>query len=184
MRRDGAWGMATRPHTAGAGDQLRRYPCCAMAVSLKKIICLALVALASYHQPSRAFVSSCPTTCAANHQRETAWSSTGSKPAVEHLRATTTSGPAALFSVKEAERAEVMEALYGASYDERVEKGKAAQGFLTSDAHATRALVPPRELTYGEYGLDFFLSLVRECLSLRVGGDGTDDVAAIEAEAR
>lgn len=77
-----------------------------------------------------------------------------------------------------------MEALYGASYDERIEKGKAAQGFLTTDAHATRTLVPPRELTYGEYELDFFLSLVSECLSIRVGGDGNDNVAELEGEAR
>lgn len=166
----------------GADDQRPHFLYCAMTASLKKQIYLAFVALASYHQPSRAFVPSCPT-CAANHQRETAWGK-GSKINVDDLRARTPLGPAALFSAKEAERAEIMEALYGASYDERVEKGKAAQGFLTSDAHATRTLVPPRELTYGEYELDFFLSLVRECLSLRVGGDGTDNVAALDAEAR
>lgn len=77
-----------------------------------------------------------------------------------------------------------MEALYGTSYDERIEKGRTAQGFLTTDALATRTLIPPRELTYGEYEMDFFLSLVSECLSLRVGGDGTDDAAALEVEAR
>jgi len=86
---------------------------------------------------------------------------------------------------KEALRAEILEILFGGTYDERVEKGRAAQGFLTTDAQETRTLVPPRELTYGEYDLEFFLSLVGECLSLRARGDGTcNDVSALESEAR
>lgn len=69
---------------------------------------------------------------------------------------------------------------------ERIKIGREAQGFLTTDALAARTLVPPRELTYGEYDLDFFLSLVTECLSLRAGKTGNDDssVGALEAEAR
>lgn len=98
-------------------------------------------------------------------------------------------GPAAaLSSVNGAQRAEILQDLFGAdnsaSYNDRIEKGRAAQGLLTTDALATRTLVPPRELTYGEYDLDFFLSLVSECLSLRTGEDGNSNIAALESEAR
>lgn len=168
-------------------DKLPRHLQCAMAVSKKNILGYTLVALTSYHQPSHAFVSRYPTCATANHQRrrgEAVLVSGGSKIALEQLRATPSSDSAALFSAKETQRAEIMEALFGATYDERIEKGRAAQGFLTTDALATRTLVPPRELTYGEYELDFFLSLVSECLSLRIGGDGTGSVSALESEAR
>lgn len=67
-------------------------------------------------------------------------------------------------------------------YEQRVAAGREAQGYTpTTDAVAARTLVPLRELTYGEYDLGFFSSLVQECLSVRAGsGDGD----ALEAVAR
>lgn len=67
-------------------------------------------------------------------------------------------------------------------YEQRVAAGREAQGYApTTDAVAARTLVPLRELTYGEYDLGFFSSLVQECLSVRAGsGDGD----ALEAVAR
>lgn len=69
-------------------------------------------------------------------------------------------------------------------YDQRVEAGREAQGYTpTTDAEVARTLVPLRELTYGEYDLGFFSSLVQQCLSIRAGG-GMGDRDALEAEAR
>lgn len=152
----------------------------------KKIIVIASVGLAQ--QRAWAFVStaSSAATCTSHQQHQ---SSIGSRPILDHPTAKTKFGPAAaLCSVKEAQRAEILEDLFGANksatYNDRIEKGRAAQGLLTSDARATRTLVPPRELTYGEYDLDFFLSLVSECLSLRAGVDGNSNTPALESEAR
>jgi len=158
-----------------------------MSASSKKALGVALFALVA--RTCRAFTSS-----QIHHARHgaTIRDSRGRKPNIlgkpilDHPRATTDKGQRpALLSTKETSRAEILEVLFGGTYDERIEKGRTAQGFLTTDAQETRTLVPPRELTYGEYDLDFFLSLVRECLSLRAGGDGTcNDVAALESEAR
>lgn len=69
-------------------------------------------------------------------------------------------------------------------FGQRVEAGREAQGYTpTTDAEAARTLVPSRELTYGEYDLGFFSSLVQECLSIRAGG-GMSNPGALEAEAR
>ena len=68
------------------------------------------------------------------------------------------------------------------SYAQRMEAGRAAQGFLTTDSLVARTLVPPRELTYGEFNLDFFLDMVEECLHIRAG-DGSER-GALESEAR
>lgn len=70
-----------------------------------------------------------------------------------------------------------------ACYSQRLQAGREAQGFLTTDALAARSLVPLPELTYGEYDLDFFFSLVDECLSIRAGDKGGDR-AALESVAR
>lgn len=149
------------------------FPQCAMDVS-KRIIAIASLALAQ--KQAWAFVgTSSAVAC--------------TSPLLDHPRETTNSGPvAALSSVKGAQRAEILEVLFGAdnraSYKERIEAGRAAQGLLTTDALAARTLVPPRELTYGEYDLDFFLSLVSECLSLRTRVDGNSNIVALESEAR
>lgn len=70
-----------------------------------------------------------------------------------------------------------------ASYAQRLQAGRAAQGFMTSDGLAVLNAAPPQELTYGEYDLDFFFSLVDECLRIRAGGDGNGG-DALESEAR
>lgn len=170
-----------KPDT-GAGGQC---PQCVMDIS-KRIIAIASVGLTQ--QQAWAFVSTTSSAAACtSHQHH---HSRVSRPILDHSRATTNSGPAAaLFSVEGAQRAEILEDLFGAddsdSYNDRIEKGRAAQGLLTTDALVTRTLVPPRELTYGEYDLDFFLSLVNECLSLRTGvADGSSNSAALESEAR
>lgn len=60
-----------------------------------------------------------------------------------------------------------------ACYADRVAAGRQAQGYLTSDGLAARALAPPTELTYGEYDVCFFLNLVEMCLTFRAGGGGS-----------
>lgn len=153
----------------------------------KRVIAIASVGLVQ--QQAWAFVSTTPPAAACTPQQPQLRYSRVSRPILDHSRATTNSGPAAaLSSAKSAQRAEILEDLFGAddsaSYNDRIEKGRAAQGLLTTDALVTRTLVPPRELTYGEYDLDFFLSLVTECLSLRTGADGNGNFAAFESEAR
>lgn len=56
------------------------------------------------------------------------------------------------------------------TYALREQTGREAQGFMNADPLALRTLAPVRELTYGEYNLSFFFSLVDECLSIRAGG--------------
>lgn len=116
---------------------------------------------------------------------------------LEHARLRQSSHPVASSAVKNP-TTEILDALFPpggdvehvdvetggvASYAQRVQAGRAAQGFLTTDAVATRTLVPPRELTYGEYDLSFFFELVDECLSIRAGREACDR-AALESEAR
>ena len=152
-------------------------------------IALSVALFASAIQTCRAFTSLC------NHHarrgvttRDSRARATIGKPILDHPpRASTTNKGRApvLMSAKETSRAEILDVLFGETYDERIENGRTAQGFLTTDALETRTLVPPRELTYGEYDMEFFLSLVRECLSLRARGDGScNEVAALESEAR
>lgn len=69
-------------------------------------------------------------------------------------------------------------------YAQRVQAGRKAQGYLPTDAVAARTLVPPRELTYGEYDLGFFFALVDECLGIRVGSGERGDRDALEDRAR
>ncbi|CAM9528453.1 unnamed protein product [Ectocarpus sp. 12 AP-2014] len=151
----------------------------------------ALVAIVGLALPyCRAFMStpSAPTrTC---HHSRSHWhfesGCSSSRSTLTHPCTTTRScDPPAASLANEDGRADVLDVLFGGSYQERIEIGREAQGYLTTDALAARTLVPPRELTYGEYDLDFFLSLVAECLNLRAGKSGNDDnSAALEAEAR
>lgn len=75
-----------------------------------------------------------------------------------------------------------MEETAAPSFSQRVETGRAAQGFLTTDGLEARTIVPPQELTYGEFNLGFFMSLVDECLRIRAGSGSKH--SAMEYEAR
>lgn len=75
-----------------------------------------------------------------------------------------------------------MEETAAPSFSQRLETGRAAQGFLTTDGLEARTIVPPQELTYGEFNLGFFMSLVDECLRIRAGYGS--EHSAMEYEAR
>lgn len=64
----------------------------------------------------------------------------------------------------------------------RERAGREAQGYMMSDSASLRGFFPQQELTYGEYDLSFFFSLVDECLSIRAGGSTTHE--ALESQAR
>lgn len=68
------------------------------------------------------------------------------------------------------------------TYAMREQTGREAQGFMNPDPFDLRTLAPVRELTYGEYDLSFFFSLVDECLCIRAGG--STERTTMETQAR
>lgn len=68
------------------------------------------------------------------------------------------------------------------SHAAREDAGRQAQGFVAGASTEARTLLPVRGLTYGEFNLDFFFSLVDECLSIRARGVTTRD--ALESQTR
>lgn len=68
------------------------------------------------------------------------------------------------------------------TYAVREQTGREAQGFMNPDPLALRTSAPVRELTYGEYNLGFFFSLVDECLCIRAGG--STERTTMETQAR
>lgn len=88
----------------------------------------------------------------------------------------------ALFPPRNQDGLNEMEETAAPSFSQRLETGRAAQGFLTTDGLEARTIVPPQELTYGEFNLSFFMSLVDECLRIRAGYGS--EHSAMEYEAR